>query len=56
MLAMTAIVIARSPSHYCHCEERQRRGNLDAWANVRRGAKGEKPLVAFDEVAALRSQ
>ena len=52
-----ASVVARSASLICRCEERQRRGNPDAWANGRRGwAGGGAPRVAINEIAALRSQ
>ncbi len=41
-------------SNVCHCEA-EGRGNLDAWANGRRGGGGA-PRVAVNEIAALRSQ
>ncbi len=47
----------RDDQSICHCEERQRRGNLVAWANGRRGwGEGGAPRVAVVEIAALRSQ
>ncbi len=42
----------------CHCEAEGRR-NPGAWANGRRGdggRSGERPRVAVNEIAALRSQ